>query len=116
MDVTQIWSLFGIFMIGCGLYGFYAYFSMKKGGPINKILILGDGFPEEKCKDKEELRAKSLPALLLFAITTTVYGVCDFVHCTVMNLGFIHSIVMMLFFIVLLWFMVYTTKLKKELF
>ncbi len=116
MDLVQIWIIWAVVMIGCGIYGFYAYFSMKKGGPINKVLILGDGFPEEKCKDKEQMREKSLPALLLFSITTTIYGICDLVHWTVQDLGFIHTIVMAIFFIILLWFMVYTSKLKKELF
>ncbi|MEE1086345.1 MAG: hypothetical protein U0L05_04130 [Schaedlerella sp.] len=113
---TTVFSIISVFVTSCGIYGLYAYIRMKTGGPINKALLLGEGFPEEKCKDKEEFRARSMPALLIFSIVTILFGVCDLIHCGFKDLGFIHAIAMMVFFIVLLWFMVVTTKLKKELF
>ena len=116
MGANELFGFVSIMVICCGLYGFYAYFSMKKGGPINETLLLGKDFPEYKCKDKEQFREKSLPAVLIFSIVTTLFGICDLIHCYVKDLGFFHAIAMMIFFIVLLWFMVFTTKLKKELF
>ena len=95
----SIFGFIGVLVLFCGLYGIYAYVKMKKGGPINEALLLGKSYVEYKCKDREGFLTKALPALLIFSIT----AVADYVG-------------MFLFLAVLVWYMVYTTKLKKEFF
>ena len=116
MENNLMWGIMSILIVLCGFYGFFAYFRMKKGGPIDKILILGNEFPEEKCKDIELLRARSLPAVLIFSIGTTLFGVLELIHAFVRYFGVWNIIPIMLFFIVIFWFVTYTSKLKSALF
>lgn len=112
----SIFGFIGILVLFCGLYGIYAYVKMKKGGPINEALLLGKSYVEYKCKDREGFLAKALPAVLIFSITAVVYGVIDAIHCFVTPIAIADYIGMFLFLAVLVWYMVYTTKLKKEFF
>lgn len=111
--MEEMFGFLSIIVLGCGIYSFYAYFQMKKGGPINEALLLGRSYDEYKCKDKAAFLEKSLPAVLAFAIMSTIYGVVDFIHCYVQPIKTVDMICMILFFVVLVWFLVYTGKLKK---
>lgn len=105
-----------ILIFGCGIYCLYAYVKMKKDGHINDVLLLGKNFSEHNCKDKEAYMKKAVPAVLIFGIVTTLYGVIDAVHFYVTPIQTLDWIAMAVFFIVLIWFMVYTTKLKSKYF
>ncbi len=114
--MDEMFGFISIMVVGFGLYGFYAYFQMKKGGPINEALLLGRSYAEYKCKDKEQFVKKSLPAVLIFACASVIYGVIDLIHCYVQPLGILDVIGLIGFLAVLVWYLVYTSKLKKQYF
>lgn len=114
--MDEMFGFLSVIVFGCGIYSFYAYIQMKKGGPINEALLLGKAYEEYKCKDKEEFLSKALPAVLVFAIASTVYGVIDFVHCYVKPMKTADLVGMVVFLAVLIGFLVYTGKLKKRYF
>lgn len=112
-------SIFGfvsIIVLGCGIYSLYAYIKMRQDGHINETLLLGKGYMEYQCKDKEAYMKKAMPAVLLFGIVSTVYGIIDTVHYYVKPLGMADTIATVVFLIVLVGFMMYTLKLKKQYF
>lgn len=111
-----MFGFISVLILGCGLYALYAYMNMKKGGPINETLLLGKGYDEHKCKDREAFVQKALPAMLIFGIATVLYGAIDVYHYFVSPLGIIDTIGMIIFFAVLVWYMIYTTKLKRQYF
>lgn len=112
-------SMFGaisILILGCGIYGLYAYLKMKKDGHINEVLLLGKNYTERMCKDKEAYMQKAVPAVLIFGIISTLYGAIDAIHFFVMPIQILDWIAMAVFLIMLFWFMVYTTKLRNKYF
>lgn len=112
-------SIFGfvsIIILGCGVYSLYAYIKMKQDGHINETLLLGKGYMEYQCKDKEAFMKKAMPAVLLFGIVSTVYGIIDTIHFYFRPMGIVDMIAMVVFLIVLVGYMVYTSKLKKQYF
>lgn len=112
-------SVFGfvsIMAFGCGIYGLYAYIRMKMDGHINETLLLGKKYSEHMCKNKEEFVKKALPAVLVFGIVATVYGVIDMIHCFVTPIPVLDYTGLAVFLGVLVWYMVYTTKLKNKYF
>lgn len=114
--MDEMFGFISIMVIGFGVYGFYACFQMKKGGPINEALLLGRSYEEYKCKDKEGFIREALPAVRVFSCAAIVYGVVDFIHCFVQSLGIVDMIGLVLFLAVLIWYLVYTSKLKKRYF
>ena len=52
----------------------------------------------------------------MFGIVTTIYGVIDMINSFVKPVGIVDTIANILFLIVLVGFLVYTTKLKKQYF
>lgn len=112
-------SMFGaisVLILGCGLYTLYAYIKMKNGGPINEVILLGKGYDERKCKDRDAFVKKSLPAMLAFGLATVFYGAIDVYHFYVSPIAILDWIAMGIFFVALVWYMIYTTKLKKQYF
>ena len=112
-------SFFGfvsIIVLGCGFYALYAYVKMKKDGHINETLLLGKNQMEYQCKDKEAFMKKSLPAVLIFGVVSTLYGVIDLIHYYVVRIKVLDMIAMIVFFVALLWFVLYTAQLRKKFF
>lgn len=112
-------SVFGfvsVLVFGCGIYGLYAYIKMKRDGHINETLLLGKNYMEHMCKDRETFVKKSLPPVFAFGITATVYGVIDMIHCYVTPIPVADYTGLAVFLITLVWYMVYTSKLKKKYF
>ena len=68
------------------------------------------------CSNKEEFIQKALPAVLVFGIFTTLYGAVDAIHYFIFPMKVLDLIAMVVFLIVLIWYMVFTTKLKKKYF
>lgn len=114
MDNT--FGIFSLLFFGCGVYAIYAWVKMKKDGHINETLLLGKNYFEYACKDKEAFIKKAQPAVLTFGIVSVVYGVIDFVHYYVTPIQILDYIAMAAFFVCIVWFMVYTTRLKREYF
>ncbi|GAA0799001.1 hypothetical protein DWX43_14695 [Clostridium sp. AF19-22AC] len=112
-------SMFGaisILILCCGVYSLYAWAKMKKDGHINEVLLLGKNFTERDCKDKSAYMQKAVPAVLVLGVITTLYGAIDAIHFYVTPVRILDLIAMAVFFVVLIWFMVYTTKLKNKYF
>ena len=76
----------------------------------------GKDYTEQMCKDKEAYMQKAVPAVLVFSIVATLYGAIDMFHYFVQPIMLIDVIGMVVFLIMLVWFMVYTTKLKNKYF
>ena len=114
--MDNIWGFIGIMVFGSGIFALYSYVKMKSSGEINANLLLGKEFMYKTCKDKEAYIQKAGPALLVFGIAGVIYGGIDIVHCYVYPMAAIDITGMVLFFIVLVWFGLYTTKLKKNYF
>lgn len=114
--MDDMFGAISILILCCGIYCLYAYFKMKKDGHINEVLLLGKNFTENQCKDKDAYMKKAVPAVLIFGIMTTLYGVIDAIHFYVTPIKTIDMVAMAVFFVVLVWFMVTTTKLKNKYF
>lgn len=114
--MPDMFGIISVIVLGCGIYGLYAYVNMKKGGKLNEALLLGKNLTEEMCKDKEAFTCKALPAMLVFAITATLYGVIDTIHYFVMPVAILDLAATVVFMIVLIWYVVYTTRLKRKYF
>ena len=114
--MEDMFGALSLLIFGCGIYGLYAYVKMKKDGHINEILLLGKGITEQMCSNKEEFVQKALPAVLVFGIFTTLYGAVDAIHYFIFPMKVLDLITMVVFLIVLIWHMVFTTKLKKKYF
>ncbi len=114
--MDSIWGFIGIIVFGCGIYALYSYGEMKSAGEINANLLLGKEFMNKTCKDKEAYIQKAGPALLVFGIAGLIYGGIDIIHCYVYPMPVPDIVGMILFFIVLVWFGLYTTKLKQKYF
>lgn len=116
MEMESIFGVFSLLFLSCGLYGLYAFISMKKSGHINETLLLGRNYDENQCKDKDAFIKKSSPAVLVFALAGIGYGIIDLVHFYVKPMPLADNIAMAVFLIVIIGFMAYTSKLKKEYF
>lgn len=112
----SVFGFISIMAFGCGIYGLYAYIQMKRDGHINETLLLGKRHTEYMCKDKEAFLKKALPAVLLFGIVATVYGIIDMIHCFVTPIPVLDYSGLAIFLAMLVWYMVYTTKLKNKYF
>ena len=115
-NMDSIWGFIGVIVLACGVYAIYAYIKMKTTGEINASLLLGKDYIYKKCKDKDAFTKKAGPALLGFGIVALVYGVIDVIHCYVYSMEIVDTVGMVVFFIVLVWFAVYTSKIKREYF
>ena len=115
-DIYGKWGFIGINAFGCGIYALYAFIQMKRTGEINASLLLGKEYVYKKCKNKEEYIRKAGPALLVLGIVATLYGALDVVHCYVYHMDLIDNVGMGVFFLALIWFAYYTTKLKRKYF
>ncbi len=112
----NVFGFVSVLVFGCGIYGLYAYIKMKKDGHINETLLLGKNYMEYMCKDKEAFINKALPAVLVFGISATVYGIIDIIHWFVTPIPVFDYIGLAAFLVVLVWYMAYTSKLKKQYF
>lgn len=112
----KIFGIIGLAVLGCGIYSLYAYWQMKTTGIINTVILLGKDFRQEQCKDKAAYLAKALPAVLLFAVTATLYGAIDVIHFYVRPMPRIDLAGMIVFLIVLFGYAVYTGKLRNTYF
>ncbi len=112
----SVFGFISIMVFGCGIYGLYAYIQMRRDGHINETLLLGKKYTEYMCKDKDAFIKKALPAVLVFGISAMVYGAIDMIHCFVTPIEVLDYIGLAVFLAVLVWYMVYTTKLKNKYF
>lgn len=115
-NMVSIWGFIGIVVLVCGVYALHAFVKMKTTGEINASLLLGNEYIYKKCKNKDAFIKKSGPALLIFGIVALVYGAIDVIHCYIYPMAVADTVGMVVFFIVLVAFAVYTTKLKREYF
>ena len=115
-NMDSIWGFIGVIVFACGVYALYAFIKMKMTGEINATLLLGKDYIYKKCKNKDAFIKKVGPALLVFGIVALVYGAIDVIHCYVYSMEIVDTVGMIVFFIVLVAFAVYTTKLKREYF
>ncbi len=115
-NMNSVWGFIGIIVFACGVYAIYSYIKMKKDGEINASILLGKDFMYKKCKDKEAYIKKVGPALLGFGFVAIVYGILDVIHCYVYPMAAVDTVGMIVFFVVLVWFAVYTARLRNQYF
>lgn len=114
--MDSIWGFIGLMVLVCGIYAVYSYVKMNKKGVISASLLLGKEAEYKKCKDKEAYIKKAGPALLLFGFASVIYGAIDVIHCYAYEMKTVDTVGMVIWFVILVWFAVYTTKLKKQYF
>lgn len=112
----RIFGIIGIMVLGCGIYSLYAYWQMKVTGIINTVILIGKEYTQDMCRDRDAYLKKALPAVLVFALTSVVYGVIDVVHFYVHPMPKADLCGMIVFIVVLIGFAVYTGKLKNQYF
>ncbi len=115
-NMNSIWGFIGIIVFACGIYAIYSYIRMKKDGEINASILLGKDYIYKTCKDKDGYIKKVGPALLVFGLAALIYGILDMIHCYVYSMTIVDTVGMAIFFVVLVWFAVYTAKLKSKYF
>lgn len=115
-NVNSIWGFIGIIVFACGVYAIYSYIKMKKDGEINASILLGKDYICKKCKDKDGYIKKVGPALLVFGLVALIYGILDMIHCYVYPMAVVDTVGMIVFFVVLVWFAVYTSRLRNKYF
>lgn len=109
-----IWGIVGTV---CGIYCIVGWYRMVKKGIICTTVLLPKDINVRKCKNQEEYRKKAAPKLLVLGIALQIVGIFDFVTTyteTRTNLGVWISLGILL--IVLVWFMITTSRLRKEYF
>lgn len=113
----NMFGMISVVMLACGLYCLYAWYQMKNGGKMNESLLLGKAYTESMCKDREAFMKKALPAVLIFGLITTLYGAVDVVNYYVLQdnpvIQMAARIAGIVFVVNLVWYIIYTTKLKK---
>ena len=112
----SIWGILGIIVLGCGLYGLRGFGEIKKGGQPNLSMLIGQEYETAKPEVREEFLRKTAPVLLIFSLASTVYGVIDFVHCFVRSMPIADTAACIVFFIALIVFVVFTSKLRRSYF
>lgn len=115
-DMNSIWGFIGIIVFAGGVYAIYSCIRMKKDGEINASILLGKDYIYKTCKDKEGYIKKAGPALMVFGFAAIIYGIIDVIHCYVYPITVVDTVGMIIFFVVLIWFAVYTARLKDTYF
>ena len=115
-NTDSIWGVVGIIVFLCGIYAIYSAIKMKTSGDINASLLLGKDYMYKTCKNKEAISRKHGPALIIFDLWLLYTEQLNIVHCFVYPMGIIDMAGMVVFFIVLVWFAAYTSKLRKQYF
>lgn len=113
---SSIWGILGIIVLGCGLYGIRGFMDIKNGGQPKLSMLMGQEYETAKAEDREEFLRRSAPVLLVFSLASLLYGAVDFVHCFVYSLPFADLITSILFFIALVVFVVFTSKMRRKYF
>ena len=118
--MTNLFDFISLIFLGCGLYCLYGWYKMKTDGEINEVLLLGKHANVGKCKDKKAYLSKVMPAVLIFGIVTTIYGGVDALNAFVLDgnltVNVIDNILMGIFAITFIWYIVYTSRLRKQFF
>lgn len=104
----------GIVVLLCGLYSLYAAFQMKVKGVINTNLLLPKNMAFKKCKDTEGYIKETFPALLIFAVATTLCGALDLLNTFVVAIDIFYYISLALFLLSFVWFMVKAKKTREK--
>lgn len=106
-----------VIVVGSGIYGLYAYVQMRRTGHINETLLLGKGITAQMCKDKEAYTKKAAPALLVFGIVGILSGAIDMYYLFVdQSIRVLQIVGIIAFGVMLVWYMVYTVKLREKYF
>ena len=118
--MNNIFDFISLMFLGCGLYCLYGWYKMKISGEINEVLLLGKHANAGKCKDKKAYLSKVMPAVLIFGIVTTIYGGVDALNLFVFDrdptVTIIDNILMGIFGITFIWYIIYTSRLRKQFF
>lgn len=112
----SIWGILGIIVLGCGLYGLRGFSEIKRGGQPKLSMLIGQEYETAKPEVREEFLQKIAPVLLAFSLGSTVYGVVDFIHCYVYSMLIADTAACILFFVVLIVFVLFTSKLRRSYF
>ena len=113
---SSIWGIISIVVLACGLYGLHGFTVLKKGGMPNLSMLMGQEYEKAKPEVREEFLQKSAPILLLFSLACTVYGIVDFEHCYVYSIPIADTTAGILFFVILLVFVIFTSKMRRKYF
>lgn len=108
-------SVFGIIGIVGGLYCFYAYYTMKQTGVINKTFMSKD-MENQQCKDTKAYIKEAGPVILILGIGALLYGAAELVNLYLYPLGMGQMIAIALFFVLIIWVAFKLNALRKKYF
>ena len=109
-------GLFGIFVVGCGIYCLYGYYMLKFKHEVNRTIVLSKDVNIKKCKDYAAYCKELEIPLLLLGIAVTLYGGVDLYNTYVGGADTLFMIVFAVFLIVLIYYLVTIRKCNRKYF
>lgn len=103
-------------LLVCGVSGLHAVYEMRTSGRINPKILLGGGFTQDMCLNREEYIKKAAPVLFIFSCYIVVYGLVELVHMYLFPLPLIDQVGMFVFLVMLIIYGFYMIRLRKKYF
>jgi hypothetical protein len=115
-----IMGIISLIILGAGLFVLYSWYNMAFNGVISESLFLGKQYDVNKIKDKDGFIKKASPVSLCLGIVTTICGtIASLRHYMFPDnelLAFLDPISNVIVFAAIIWFGIYTRKLKNKYF
>lgn len=112
----EMFGLFGLFGVGCGLYCLYGYYLLKFKHEIKKNILLPKDVNVYKCNDLEGYCKETQLPLLLLGITAILYGGSDLINTYVTPMDEVFMVMFVALIIVLFYFLARIRKCNKKYF
>ncbi len=109
-------GLFGLLVLGCGLYCLYGYYQLKFKCEINSTILLSKDVDVRKCKDFRAYCKEAEKPLLLLGTATTLEGVVDLYHTFGGGSDILYLIVLGIFFAALILYALTIRKINQKYF
>ncbi len=107
---------FGAGSILCGLYCFYAVYSMKTTGKICTTLLLDKETAKKPCKNIGEYLVSVIPSVMILGIALIICGAIILLSVYYEDLFYLYMLTVGIALAVLVWFGMVTSKARKKYF
>ena len=110
-SMDNMWGFMDVIFAGAGLYVLYAAFLMKTTGEIKTSFLMNKDVELKKCKDLEGYKTFIFPKMVIFGVSTLLYGGAGMINSYVFSFPLpVYVVFMAIFMIVLIWFAVQARK------
>lgn len=106
----------GIGSILCGIYCFYAVYSMKTTGKICTTLLLDKETAKKPCKNIGEYLVSVMPPVIVLGIVLIACGAISLINVYYEDLFYLYMLSIGIALGVLVWFGIVTSKARKKYF